>query len=192
VQYTEGLFVTNDLAPLRRKGDHVMDIVHQWRDELYADVVVLITENQNSIPCGGAHQMRSPKHSFEAFAFAAIPRSCATGQYNFAHELGHVMGADHDWAQSNSLFPFEYSHGLTMPHPNDPTVPPWRTIMAENTACSGLPNGCVRVQYWSNPDSLWGDQQMGVNEGPRQADNRKTLNNTASIVANFRRSCSGQ
>ena len=187
VQYTEGPFVTKDLEPLQVKDDGVLDEVHGWRDQAKADIVVLITDNAQSNPCGVAFPMRSVVPQFEEYAFAAVPLSCATGQFNFAHELGHVMGADEDWGQSTNTLPFLYSHGLAVPSPIDP----WRTIMAENTVCNtpATPNGCVRLKYWSNPEMNWNGQRMGVSGGSRPADNRRALNNTAKVVANFRRSC---
>jgi hypothetical protein len=55
--------------------------------------------------------------------------------------------------------------------------------MAYGNACYG----CIRLQYWSNPNVQYGGLPMGVPEGQSQAaDNRKTLNNTAYTVANFR------
>jgi hypothetical protein len=63
--------------------------------------------------------------------------------------------------------------------------------MAYNTECSDLGFNCTRLKYWSNPDVLYGGQPMGVPEGQyHAADNRKTLNNTAWTVANFRQSVS--
>jgi hypothetical protein len=57
--------------------------------------------------------------------------------------------------------------------------------MAYNNGCS--PTNCTRLPYWSNPDVTYNGAVMGVPEGSFQAaDNRKTLNNTAFTVANFR------
>jgi Metallo-peptidase family M12B Reprolysin-like len=191
VPYSGNESVAFAIEPLTRKSDSVMDEIHLWRDELRADIVVLLTDNENNSSCGIAHQMRFLSPTHEEFAFAAVPLSCATGQFNFAHELGHIMGADEDWASSGSVLPFRYSHGLTNPDPNDP----WRTVMAENTACAAVPGtasrppGCVRLPFWSNPSLRRGVRDMGISQGPNQANNSKTLNNTANVVANFRRAC---
>jgi hypothetical protein len=46
---------------------------------------------------------------------------------------------------------------------------------------------CSRILYWSNPDVTRNGEAMGRAEGQTNAaDNRKTLNNTASTVANWR------
>src|SRR4030067_2904062 len=64
--------------------------------------------------------------------------------------------------------------------------------MAYNTECGDNGFSCTRLQYWSNPDALYGGVPMGVPEGQSNAaDNRKTLNNTAYTVANFRVSTGG-
>ena len=107
------------------------------------------------------------------------------------------MGARHDWyvdATANS--PTSYNHGYV----NSANL--WRTIMDYNTECSDSSVYCTRLQYWSNPNVLYGGNPMGIPEGTGtsctagvpnptcDADNRKTLNNTAYTVANFRQSCS--
>jgi Metallo-peptidase family M12 len=63
---------------------------------------------------GMAHQMHEliVNWSFEQFAFAVVPRIVATGKFAFAHELGHLMGAQHDSASSGGAQrAFSYSHG---------------------------------------------------------------------------------
>jgi hypothetical protein len=95
------------------------------------------------------------------------------------HELGHNMGARHDWyIDSNNNSPYTYNHG----HTN--TAGHWRTVMAYPDACN--PN-CLRVPYFSNPDVTYLGSATGVPEGqPNAADNRKTLNNTALVTNAFR------
>jgi hypothetical protein len=49
------------------------------------------------------------------------------------------------------------------------------------------PVDCPRIGYFSNPDLAYNGEPIGIPEGqPNAADNRKTLNNTAFTVANFR------
>jgi hypothetical protein len=94
--------------------------------------------------------------------------------------MGHNMGAHHDRANASGSGAYPYSYGYQAPDKA------FRTIMAYN--CSSP--GCPRVNYWSNPDVLYGGQPMGVvYTAPNSADNRRTLNNTALTVANFRASC---
>jgi hypothetical protein len=166
------------LAQLRATSDGYMDQVHTLRDTYCADEVVLIVNSGGY--CGIGYLMQSVSHGFEDYAFAVVSRSCATGYYSFAHELGHNMGCHHDRANASGQGAFSYSYGYQAPDEV------FRTIMAYN--CSG---GCPRVNYWSNPDVWYGGQPMGVvYTAPDSADNHLTLNNTALTVANFRTSCS--
>ncbi|MBW2416983.1 MAG: hypothetical protein JRH19_00465 [Deltaproteobacteria bacterium] len=170
-----------DRGRLRGKTDGYMDSVHATRDGVGADVVSLIQENGGGY-CGVAYIMTSVSSAFESSAFNVTARSCATGYYSFAHELGHIQGARHDWfVDSTDNSPFAYNHGFVDPSDN------WRTIMAYGNDCGD----CTRIDHWSNPnvtDPVFGDP-MGVSEGDfHAAENWKTLNNTAYTVANFRES----
>jgi hypothetical protein len=134
--------------------------------------------------------MTTVSSSFESWAYAVICYNCATGYYSLAHELGHNMGARHDWFVDDETTPYGYAHGYVN------TTDRWRTIMAYNTACE--PGYCTRLQYWSNPNVAYNGDPMGVPAGTStactagtpepncDADNRRTLNNTAYTVANFR------
>jgi hypothetical protein len=138
--------------------------------------------------------MTTVSATFAPNAFSIAARHCAVGNYSFAHELGHNMGARHDWYVDDAQnSPFQYNKGYV-------NVPgQWRTIMAYNNECQDRGGSCTRLQYWSNPDVQYGGEAMGVPAGtsvsckkndlnhPRcDADNRQTLNNTAYTVANFR------
>jgi len=125
--------------------------------------------------------MKTVSTGFENYAFCLVSYICA-GNHSFAHELGHIMSARHDYyVDSTTGSPYSYNHGyLNVPGK-------WRTIMAYNTECVGSSSYCVRLNYWSNPDVNYKGDPMGIAEGSTNAaDNRKTLNNTADTVANFR------
>ncbi len=175
VDYTETGDMSADLSCITYE-DGCLDQVHDWRDTYGADMVSFWVENGNY--CGLAWLMSGVSPSFEAYAYSVVDRGCATGYYSFGHEMGHNMGAHHDRDNASSQGAYSYSYGYQGPSEN------WRTIMAYN-----CPSGCTRIQYWSNPDILYSGVPMGVPEGePEEADNRKTLNNTAGTVADFRQS----
>jgi len=121
--------------------------------------------------------LMTPNYQKESVGFSLVSQNCATGYYSFGHETGHNMGAQHDRATAgSSTAMYSYSYGYQAPDAS------FRTIMAYN--CS---SGCSRVNQWSNPDVYYNNQPTGVSStAPNSADNRLTLNNTASIVANFR------
>jgi len=190
--------LTTDRDNLKGTTDGNMDGVHVLRNTYGADIVVLITEGDayvyadGSTGCGKSFIMETVGATFEDSAFSVVKRSCATGYYSFAHELGHVMGARHDWYKDpTNNSPYAFNHGHTQPAPSSPGVSPWRTIMAYNDACKNAGVICTRIQRWSNPNQTWNGDSTGVQTGAQQQDNRQTLNNTAFTVANFRCSKTG-
>lgn len=193
VDYEEESF-PEALSHLSHPTDGVMDNVHGLRDDYAADEVVLLIEDFTA--CGLAWLMMEVSPDFETYAFAVVNQSCATGNYSFGHELGHNMGAQHDWYEylkSAGLVPaYPYSFGYVNAYAG------WRTVMAYDDECEDRGLACARLPYWSNPDQTLDGEPMGVPEGTStscvvgeyepgcDADNRKTLNATASTVAGFR------
>lgn len=171
------------LERLTGTTDGYMDDVHQIRDNYCADEVVLLVDDAAS--CGLA--WIGPGQDY---AFALVSTNCATGYYSFGHELGHNMGALHDWYVDDNAD--TYAHGYV----NAPER--WRTIMAYNADCWDRGFNCTRLQFWSNPDVYYGGDPMGVPNGTSRsclegehnpgcdADNHLQLNTTALAVSNFR------
>ncbi len=192
VDYVEETF-PEALSHLTHTSDGVMDNVHALRRQYAADEVVLLIEDYTA--CGLAWLMTEVSGDFETYAFAIVNWNCAAGNYSLGHELGHNMGAQHDWYQyllSYGIPPaFTYSFGFVNASAG------WRTIMAYNDECEDRGLDCSRLPYWSNPDLTLDGEPMGVPEGTStscfigeydpncDADNRKTLNATASTVSSF-------
>lgn len=180
VNYTESGNSKTDKNRLQNSNDGIMDNVHTLRNTFAADVVMLIVENLQN--CGEAFIMDPVSNAFEKFAFAVVTRDCATTNFSFAHELGHIMGARHDWdADDTNNSPFAFNHGFVRTNPTNSTTAPWRTIMAVSNI-----NTTNRIGRWSNPDVNFVGDPTGVATGSRQANNARVLNETALTVANFR------
>lgn len=191
IAYSEtGFSWPTTLSRLAGTSDGYMDSVHTLRDASCADAVVLIVGNTQY--CGMAYLMSSVSSSFAGSAFSLVSYTCATGYYSFGHELGHNMGARHDWYVDDSKTPWAHSHGWVNPPDR------WRTVMAYNSECSASGFNCSRLQYWSNPLVSYGGDPMGVAAGTKttcnegnaspdcDADNHLTLDKTALTFANFR------
>jgi peptidyl-Asp metalloendopeptidase len=179
ISYAETRDIATDLVRLTNPSDGFMDSVHALRDQNKADIVSLWIEDGGNF-CGIGYQLETVASWFEQYAFNVVVRDCATGNYTFGHELGHNMGARHDWIQDQTdNAPYTYNHG----HIGRNNA--FATIMSYQSSCSG----CPRIQYFSNPNVSYNNIPVGVPEGQtRPTNNAKALNNTAATVANFRNS----
>lgn len=177
---SSGSFDT-DLDRLTATDDGFMDEIHGMRDNVSADVVSLWVETSNS--CGIAHIS-----STASTAFSVVAQSCANGNLSFVHELGHNMGARHDWFVDKTVDNPTYNHG----HVN--TTGRWRTVMAYNDQCSAQNINCTRVAFISNPLVNNTGSPTGISGGTCtgqpgcDADNARVHNDRAVAVANFRQS----
>ena len=178
VEYTEAATLDIDLDLLTsKKGtddpNGAMDEVHEWRDEVGADVVNFIRSKGAAGASGRAWYLSNPEGS-PNMAF-----SVAAGD-SFSHELGHNLGGMHDRGTLNqpgigggdpgsAIFP--YAFGYVMPNNEG-------TIMSYS-------NGPL---HFSNPEVSYGGYPTGVAEGdPSAADNAKAFNKTIPVVSKYRK-----
>lgn len=156
-----------DLGRLQNAGDGQLDEVHALRDASRADVVVLMTDGKDA--CGVGYLNAPASH-----AFAVVGWRCATGNYTFAHEVGHVLGANHDRGNASGS-PYPYGHGYQFSLGSGER---FRTIMAYD-----CPGGCTRINTWSNPGITYGGARTG---DAATADNQRVLVQRKHVVAGFR------
>lgn len=144
------------------------------RNEVGADLVSLVVENGAGY-CGIGYAMRSPGPGFANAAVQVTARSCAVSNLSLAHEHGHNLGMEHDPANgppaSAASYPWSFGYLVNGV---------FRTVMSYSTEC---PNGCTRLPYFSNPNVTYQGYPTGV---ANAADNARTANLTAPIVAAFR------
>ncbi|MEU1707631.1 M12 family metallo-peptidase [Streptomyces sp. NPDC005706] len=156
--------------------------VASLRNQYHADLVSLV------VP-GVAGVAYKPSNNFgtatQDLAFSVVGGQwlvpeAGTGEAGvFAHELGHNLGADHDWDTSpkrNKAYPYDHGHVT----PNGLV-----DIMAYNTASSCKPN-CRRVPYYSNPNITVEGEKFGSIDGKRPSDLARLFNETIPIVATYR------
>lgn len=166
--YTERGY-SDDLKNFRLKNDGIMDEVHTLRDLYSADVCVLLTYDEAL--CGIAAGIGVDANN--AFCVVSVYRTCATTNYSFIHEIGHLLGCRHDIAMDATKTPFAYGHGYIAPSKK------WRTIMAYQNDCGT----CPRLNYWSNPDILYNGVPMGTSS---LQNNARVWNEQANKIINFR------
>jgi peptidyl-Asp metalloendopeptidase len=170
--YTETGNLDADLTRFRGTGDGFFDTVHSLRNIYGADMLGLLVENGGA-GCGLASAIMATATT----AFQATDRGCATGNYTFGHEFGHLQNARHDTYVDNTP---GYNHGWVHPF-STVLAERVRSIMAYNNQCTeSFGYSCTRLQYWSNPHNDMG--VIGVSE------NHRVLTETAFTVANFRSS----
>ena len=203
VEYTEPDAVDAmrvNVTRLTGKSDGYMDTVHNVRDQVAADIVVLMVIMPPGSQCGGiSNPMTGVSPASEDEAFAVIGAFC--GARTFAHELGHIMGVVHDRHSElrcwRCLLPqFPYSYGYVNQRAFDEGAPDsarWYTIMAYENQCDATGFRCTPLLRFSNPIQTYLGDPLGVPgvydsidvTGP--ADAAHTLNRTRETVEQFRR-----
>ena len=190
--YTETQDLATDIGRLRNPSDGHMDEVHDIRDAVAADIVLLTIAGSS----GRAYQMVDPSTSFESRAFGVVN---ADSTITFAHELGHIMGLHHDrysvcGDNCGGFTRFPYAFGYVNQRALEPSPPDtafWRTIMSYPNQCGR----CPRILRFSNPDQIHPDPggdplgKAGVEPAPGAdgpSDAVRMLNRTRGYVANFR------
>lgn len=162
LKYHGNVWIPTDLIRLQNKTDGYMDELHNLREIYSADIVVLIVGNSGF---SGVARVIYAEDKEEAFCAIEANGTFLTSNYTFAHELGHLMGARHNYHAHNQYFniPFAYGHGYCYSSGS------WRTIMSYNTC------GASRINYWSNPNVTYGGVAMGTTS---REDNARVLNET--------------
>ncbi|MDR1816927.1 MAG: immunoglobulin domain-containing protein [Puniceicoccales bacterium] len=184
VDYNDTATLDIDLDFLTKKGEvnapgitGALDQVHDWRDEVGADLVCYMRRTNDGSAGGLAHYLDTmagrPAAGFSVIAFD-------NGEHTFAHELGHNMGGMHDWGTVTNP-------GLGQGDPNGAIFPYAFGYILENGSGTIMSYAGTRIQNFSNPNITVGGYVTGVPEGQAQpADNARTFNQTIPVVAKYR------
>lgn len=177
IAYIETGDMQTSLNDLRGTSDGNMDSVHDLRNQLGADIVSLVSKDTSSCGIGGV--LTTLSTSSASNAFNVVKPSCLS-QHTLAHEIGHNQGNKHDRANATGSGAYPYSYGFRR-CVSDGTG--FRTVMSYS--CSGA----SRVAWFSNPNAYYNGYSTGIayeTDPTNSADNARSMNNTAAIVASFR------
>jgi hypothetical protein len=152
-------------------GDGYMEEIHGLREKYDADVAVLMVDDPSG--CGLATRVYANPDE----AFAVVHHDCAFMSYSVAHEIGHLIGARHEFNMDKLMTPFPYGHGYV-------NGTKWRDIMSYKQSCGG----CPRLPVWSSPRVM----VSGERAGTAMEDNARVIAEQAARVSNFRASRSKQ
>ncbi|MDM8566251.1 PKD domain-containing protein [Candidatus Halobeggiatoa sp. HSG11] len=177
VNYTESDFET-DLDRLTN-NDGVMDEIHQLRDKYGADLVSLWRAN-DQYNCGLGWILK-PFPTSQSGGFNVTSKYCAVRDHTFTHELGHNMGAVHDFYVKDNEGAYSYSQGYI--NATGSSTNSWKTIMSYYDKCTDDNYFCKEIDYFSNPNVSYN----GVSTGTATENNALTLNNMFLTVSNFRK-----
>ncbi|MBX3734713.1 MAG: hypothetical protein KF791_19225 [Verrucomicrobiae bacterium] len=183
-----GLYNTSETGDLPRdlsrlaNGTAGMERVSQLRNDHKADLVVLITELENQGFAGQAWDL-TPPHGNQATGFSVIRRiAMGKGSPFLAHELGHLLGCDHDREHATlpldapfyaARKPYIFGHRLEVEGVT------YIDVMSYEPG--------IFVPYYGNPRLQLDGVPLGVPAGAeRPSDGARTINETAPYVALYR------
>ena len=171
--------IPSDVKRLVAMDDGFMDQVHALRDRLGADLVNLVRNGGKSCGRAGALGPMPGETRVDSKAtFSVVNFDCASDNLSFAHELGHNLGARHDYLADGTP---GFNHGYV----NVPAK--WRTVMAYNTKCKNAGKYCKRMPFFSNPNKAFKGAPTGVHKNRTEpAFNVDLIRQNRSLIAAFR------
>ena len=165
----------------------------ELREEYGADLVCLVDTINDA---GGLAWLLNDENGSESLGFSLIRAQQIDWTYTLVHEWGHNMGCGHSKTQKIQNEPgiFSYSSGwqwddLYAQSASDWVVDGYCTVMTYEDFDNDKTNDYFCVPYFSSPSISYKSQYQTVPTGhAAEADNARTIRETAFAVAEYRES----
>jgi len=182
-----------DLSRLERANDGFLDDLLRRREQYGADLVALVVERSDV--CGRGW-VNSPAHRRNGeYGFSLVARNCLRGGRVLGHEIGHNLGANHDWYVTAAGGAFPYSKG----HVN--VAGRFLDLMAYGNLCAATRTQCTQLLAYANPRVMQDGHPTGIPTGTGMgctpgdtsrvmcdADVAHTFTTMFQVVARYRQS----
>ena len=175
ISYTESGYLATDLDRFGRSDGDGFAAAQRLREDRAADVMCLVVEFESGNTLAGmANMLTSLTPDSLGRGFAACVRPYLIGNYTLPHEIGHVLGCDHDRANASgsSLNAWSYGNRVLVEGAQ------YRTVMAYRPG--------IQFPYFSGAATFFRGVRTGIAEGAGACDNVRTLNLTSGLVAAVR------
>ncbi len=173
-----------DLERLQDQEDGYMDEVHDWRDQHFADLVVLLADVSD---VAGISYLLNDQYGSPDYAFSLVKVKHVFINYTFVHEIGHNLGLHHHKEQNVEDGPglFEYSAGWRWEGEDDQGDSQWYNTVMSYSSGDYFENGLTSITrpYFSNPDVYLNGYPTGHRE---DGDNARTVREIRDVVAAYR------
>ena len=180
------------LNSLANTTDGNLDEVGALRDAYGADLVHVFIFPKREDCAGVAYYANRPELAAFGFAHSLMDRNSGAAHITFQHEVGHNLGAHHDWYVDDTRTSAKgYSN----------CAAGWRDLMAYGDECAAHHLGSSALPNFSNPNVRYNGQPTGIPRGtglgcragninnpPCDADNATEIANSFGTVANHRAS----
>ncbi len=171
--------IDEDLKKLTQRGNTRGDEVSVRRDKYRGDVVVLLISQTPRAPACGLANYDGKGGVSQERAFCVVQLDCMNNNLSFPHEIGHLLGANHNWDEPYALREAGTGTQFGSWFKGKDKKNQWRTIMAYQ--CPG--QICVRRPFWSNPET----KINGISTGsPNCCNNAAVLSANAKRISQFR------
>jgi len=182
VDYADSGSFSTDLYNLMNGSSGFLDQVPKIRDRFGADIVVLAVSQLDVAGAGTINSLPAdPNRAFIVMNWSYL----FSGQI-FAHEMGHVLGLEHDayTTGSTSTLGGAYSYG----HGYVDTTNKFLTIMSYGNECSAAGVYCNPLQHFSAaPSSGLGYSGLPIGNDTI-SNSRQAIINIKQDIARFRNS----